>query len=98
MVKIIARSDAPAAGSLYTIGGVHDNANEDDEDYDEEAEGAVELAQSTLDTMATSISAKHFAQPALTIVGECFSSSDPKVRKAGGSILGKSYRLIDMYY
>jgi len=37
MVRIIAKSDAAAAGSLYTMGGKYDNTDEeDDEDYNED--------------------------------------------------------------
>jgi hypothetical protein len=38
--------------------------------------------------MATSVSAKYFTQPALTLCAECFVSQDPKVRKAGGAVIG----------
>ena len=86
MVKIISKSDAPAAGSLYTM-AVHDNKDNDDASYEEE-EGPAEIAQTCLDIMACNIGAKYFAQPALSICAECFQSPDPKIRKAGGSVLG----------
>lgn len=89
MVKIIARSNKPAAGTLYSMGeaAVGDNADDDDDDDDYEEDPA-ELAQSCLDIMATNISAKYFTQPALSVCAQCFGSPDPKVRKAGGAVLG----------
>lgn len=70
MVRIIAKSDSPAAGSLYTMATaskVRDNAYEEEEDDDYASKEEIhELAQSILDVMASNISAKHFAQPALS--------------------------------
>ena len=84
MVKIISKSDAPAAGSLYTMAT---DKKGDEESYDDD-EGPAEIAQTCLDLMACNVGAKYFAQPALSICAECFQSPDPKIRKAGGSVLG----------
>ena len=85
MVNIIARSDE-SINSLYQ-NRIDNNADDDDNDDDDD-ESPAQLAKYCLDTMALSISAKHFAQPALSIIAECFQSTDVRLRGAGATVLG----------
>ena len=86
MVNIIAKSDTPVHG--LNLGSIADNTGDDDDDDNDDGESPGELAKYCLDTMACSVSAKHFAQPALSIIAECFQSTDSKLKGAGATALG----------
>jgi len=91
LMEMIAKEDSSAAGSLFSFSsnkdGVLDDEEEDDGDYSPELD-VQRLAQTIIDTMAMAIPSKHFAEPALSLIGQGMSSADPQMRKAGSAVLG----------
>lgn len=89
LMEMIAKEDASAAGSLFSIQhpeGVLGDDN-DDEDYSPEVD-VQRLAQTIIDCMAVNIPSKHFVDPALVLCGQGVASPDPNMRKAGAAVLG----------
>ena len=85
MVFIIANSDTPV--HVFHSEMITDNTDNDDEE-DEELDSPGELAKYCLDVMACTLSSKYFAQPALSIIAQCFQSADEKQKGAGAITLG----------
>ena len=87
MVDMVAKSDASAAGSLFSYGEdrVRDD-DDDDEDDDDDFSTAMDvhrMAQTIIDCMAMNIPSKHFVMPALNLCAQGMTSADPNMRKAG---------------
>lgn len=91
--QIIATSEGSACGSLYTMPSAAqiNDTEKDDDDDDESFNSEMEASQSAqviINSLAISIPSKHFTEPALAIVSQCMANPDPKMRKAGSSIIG----------
>ncbi len=90
LMDMIAKQDASSAGSLFSFtnpDGILDN-DEDDADFDEEEADVNKLAQILIDTMALHIPSKYFSEPALSMISQGISSTEPQMRKAGCAVLG----------